>query len=57
MVAQAPPQYAPPPAQQLDIDTVPNTNPPTDPAWWAAQPPEYRQMVVGSLASQQRPGV
>jgi len=51
------PAYGPPPAQQLDIDTVPNTNPPTDPAWWAAQPAEYRQMVVASLASQQRPGV
>lgn len=48
------PQYGPPPTQQLDIDTVP---PNTDPNWWAAQPPEYRQMVVGSLQSQQRPGV
>jgi hypothetical protein len=54
---QQQPAYGPPPAQQLDIDTVPNTNPPTDPNWWAAQPPEYRQMVVASLASQQRPGV
>lgn len=48
-------QYAPggyvPPAQQLDIDTPPVG---ADPNWWAAQPPEYRQMVAAQAAG--RPG-
>lgn len=50
--AQAPQQWAAPPAQQLDIDTPPVG---ADPNWWAAQPPEVRQMIAAQAAT--RPGV